>query len=45
VVASSAPDTDWKAGRQIRLEVSSSNVPMGDRNPNTGHLFGQDARL
>ncbi len=35
----------FKAGHQIRLEVSSSNFPMWDRNPNTGHPFGQDAEL
>jgi putative CocE/NonD family hydrolase len=26
----------FKAGHQIRLEISSSNFPMWDRNPNTG---------
>ena len=35
----------FKAGHQIRLEISSSNFPMFDRNPNTGHPFGQDAEL
>jgi hypothetical protein len=35
----------FKAGHQIRLEVSSSNFPMFDRNPNTGHAFAQDADL
>jgi hypothetical protein len=35
----------FKAGHQIRLEISSSNFPMYDRNPNTGHPFGQDADL
>jgi putative CocE/NonD family hydrolase len=35
----------FKAGHQIRLEISSSNFPMWDRNPNTGHPFGQDAAL
>ena len=35
----------FKAGHQIRLELSSSNFPMFDRNPNTGHPFGQDAEL
>lgn len=30
------------AGHQIRLEVSSSNYPHYDRNPNTGHAFGVD---
>jgi putative CocE/NonD family hydrolase len=35
----------FKAGHRIRLEISSSNFPMYDRNPNTGHPFGQDAVL
>ena len=35
----------FKAGHQIRLEISSSNFPMFDRNPNTGHAFAQDADL
>ena len=35
----------FKAGHRIRLEISSSNFPMFDRNPNTGHGFGQDAEL
>jgi putative CocE/NonD family hydrolase len=35
----------FKAGHRIRLEISSSNFPMFDRNPNTGHPFGQDAEL
>jgi putative CocE/NonD family hydrolase len=30
-------------GHKIRLEVSSSNFPHYDRNPNTGHSFGVDA--
>ncbi len=32
-------------GHRIRVEVSSSNFPQFDRNPNTGHPFGQDAEL
>lgn len=35
----------FKAGHRIRLEISSSNFPMFDRNPNTGHPFAQDADL
>lgn len=35
----------FKAGHRIRLEVSSSNFPRFDRNPNTGAPFGEDARL
>ena len=34
-----------KAGHQIRLEVSSSNFPRFDRNPNTGAPVGQDNRM
>jgi hypothetical protein len=32
------------AGHRIRLEVSSSNFPRYDRNPNTGDDFGRSAR-
>jgi predicted acyl esterase len=32
----------FKVGHRIRLEISSSNFPMWDRNPNTGNAFGQD---
>ncbi len=32
-------------GHRIRLEISSSNFPLWDRNPNTGHKPGQDAEL
>jgi uncharacterized protein len=35
----------FKAGHRIRLEISSSNFPHYDRNPNTGHPFGADAEL
>jgi len=35
----------FRAGHQIRLEISSSNFPRFDRNPNTGHAFGADADL
>jgi putative CocE/NonD family hydrolase len=31
------------AGHKVRLEISSSNFPHYDRNPNTGHPFGVDA--
>ena len=33
------------AGHQIRLEISSSNFPRFDRNPNTGAAIGVDSRL
>lgn len=35
----------FKKGHSIRLEISSSNFPHYDRNPNTGHDFGADAEL
>ncbi len=34
-----------KAGHRIRLDVSSSNFPRFDRNPNTGAPLGVDSRL
>ena len=43
---------DWPAlsnvflkGHEIRIEVSSSNFPKYDRNPNTGHKFGEDSEI
>jgi uncharacterized protein len=35
----------FKPGHCVRVEVSSSNFPRFDRNPNTGHEFGADAEL
>jgi putative CocE/NonD family hydrolase len=35
----------FKAGHQIRLEISSSNFPMFDRNPNTGAPIGKGTRV
>lgn len=35
----------FKAGHRIRVEISSSNFPRFDRNPNTGNSFGEDAEL
>jgi putative CocE/NonD family hydrolase len=35
----------FKAGHRIRVDISSSNFPRFDRNPNTGHAFGLDAEL
>ena len=32
-------------GHRIRLEVSSSNFPRFDRNPNTGTAFAESAEL
>jgi len=33
------------AGHQIRLHVTSSDFPLWDRNPNTGHPQGMDAEI
>jgi uncharacterized protein len=35
----------FMAGHRIRLDVSSSNFPRFDRNPNTGGVFGEDAEV
>ncbi len=35
----------FKAGHSIRLDITSSNFPRWDRNPNTGHDFGADDEL
>jgi hypothetical protein len=35
----------FKAGHRIRLELSSSNFPRFDRNPNTGHDLGVDTQM
>ncbi len=35
----------FKAGHKIRVQISSSNFPMWDRNLNTGHPIGQDADI
>lgn len=35
----------FKAGHRIRLEISSSNFPHFEPNPNTGHSFAQDDLL
>lgn len=35
----------FKKGHRIRVEISSSNFPRFDRNPNTGNIFAQDAEL
>jgi len=33
------------AGHRVRIEISSSNFPRFDRNPNTGGTFGEDSEL
>jgi len=35
----------FRSSHRIRVEISSSNYPRFDRNPNTGHAFGADAEL
>ena len=35
----------FRQGHCIRIELSSSNFPRFDRNPNTGHAFGTDAEM
>jgi putative CocE/NonD family hydrolase len=35
----------FKKGHRVRLEVSSSNFPRFDRNPNSGKPFGSDTEL
>ena len=35
----------FKVGHRIRLDVTSSNFPRWDRNPNTGHDFGADEEM
>ena len=35
----------FEAGHSIRVEVSSSNFPHFDRNPNNGKPFGEDSEL
>jgi len=35
----------FKAGHRIRLDITSSNFPRWDRNPNTGHDFGADTEI
>jgi putative CocE/NonD family hydrolase len=35
----------FRQGHCIRLEISSSNFPRYDRNPNTGHPIGRDAEI
>ncbi|MFC3051864.1 CocE/NonD family hydrolase [Kordiimonas pumila] len=35
----------FKKGHKIRVDISSSNFPRFDRNPNTGHKFAEDAEI
>lgn len=45
IIDLAATSNVFKAGHRIRIEVSSSNFPRFDRNPNTGRALGQDAQL
>jgi putative CocE/NonD family hydrolase len=40
-----ATSNQFAAGHRIRVEISSSNFPRFDRNPNTGAVFGESAEL
>jgi uncharacterized protein len=40
-----ATSNAFAAGHRIRVEISSSNFPRFDRNPNTGAAFGESAEL
>jgi hypothetical protein len=33
------------SGHRIRVDISSSNFPRFDRNPNTGKRFGEDSEI
>src|SRR5262249_15386740 len=35
----------FQKGHRIRLEISSSNFPRFDRNPNTGGIIAEESRL
>lgn len=35
----------FQKGHKIRVEISSSNFPKYDRNPNMGHKFGEDTQM
>ena len=35
----------FKAGHRIRVDLTSSNFPRFDRNPNTGNRPGMDAEM
>jgi hypothetical protein len=45
VIDVGATSNVFGAGHRIRVEVSSSNFPRFDRNPNTGAPFGRSADL
>lgn len=45
VVDAGVTSNVFKKGHSIRLEISSSNFPRFDRNPNTGGPLGEETRL
>jgi len=45
VIALGATSNVFQAGHRIRLEISSSNFPRYNRNPNTGGPLGQETVL
>jgi putative CocE/NonD family hydrolase len=45
VIDLAATSNVFKAGHNIRVEISSSNFPRFARNPNTGHSLAEDAEL
>ena len=45
VIEMGATSNIFLAGHRLRVEISSSNFPRFDRNPNTGHPLGQDSEL
>ena len=45
IIDAGATSNVFAAGHRIRIEISSSNFPRFDRNPNTGAAFGESAEL
>jgi putative CocE/NonD family hydrolase len=45
IIDAGATSNLFAAGHRIRVEISSSNFPRFDRNPNTGAPFGEGAEL
>jgi putative CocE/NonD family hydrolase len=45
IIDTGATSNFFAAGHRIRVEISSSNFPPFDRNPNTGGTFGESAEL
>jgi hypothetical protein len=45
IIDAGATSNVFAAGHRIRIEISSSNFPRFDRNPNTGVAFGESAEF